>query len=66
MPEGVLAVWGESIDKGFEARLATAGFSVMTDRPGKGGLRHVIYIAKKPLKTGNVFLKEAHTLYDSR
>ncbi|MFU8857156.1 MAG: spermidine synthase [Deferrisomatales bacterium] len=44
-PGGVFAVWGENHDAGFEKRLRGAGFSVTTDRPGRGGLRHTIYIA---------------------
>jgi OOP family OmpA-OmpF porin len=45
-PGGVFAVWGESYDSGFERRLSDAGFKVTTSRPGKGGLRHVVYMAK--------------------
>lgn len=45
-PGGVFAVWGEAYDEGFEKRLRAAGFSVTTDRPGRGGgLRHVVYLA---------------------
>jgi spermidine synthase len=45
--EGVFAVWGETPDAGFEKRLAAAGFSVDRQRPGRGGLRHVVYVARK-------------------
>jgi len=45
-PGGVFAVWGESPDKAFEKRLAAAGFSVNMQRPGRGGLRHVVYVAQ--------------------
>jgi spermidine synthase len=45
-PGGVFAVWGENYDAGFEKRLVAAGFSVSTDRPGRGGLRHIVYIAR--------------------
>jgi len=45
-PGGVFAVWGENTDTAFEKRLAAAGFSVRRLRPGKGGLRHVIYVAR--------------------
>jgi len=45
--DGVFAVWGESLDAGFEKRLAAAGFSVVRQRPGRGGLRHVVYVARK-------------------
>ncbi|MEW6489226.1 MAG: spermidine synthase [Thermodesulfobacteriota bacterium] len=47
-PGGVFAVWGEAYDEGFERRLRAAGFSVSTDRPGRGGLRHVVYVATAP------------------
>jgi len=46
-PGGMFAVWGENYDQGFEKRLAAAGFAVSTDRPGHGGLRHVVYLARK-------------------
>jgi spermidine synthase len=46
-PGGVLAVWGESSDPGYEKRLKKAGFTLSTERPGKGGLRHVVYVATK-------------------
>jgi len=45
-PGGVFAVWGESYDAGFDRRLCDAGFKVSTSRPGKGGLRHVVFLAK--------------------
>jgi spermidine synthase len=48
-PGGVFAVWGEASDSGFEERLAVAGFAVDRQRPGRGGLRHVVYVAKKKL-----------------
>ena len=44
---GVFAVWGEASDAAFERRLATAGFSIDRQRPGRGGLRHVVYVARK-------------------
>ena len=46
-PGGVFAVWGESPDTAFEKRLVAAGFSVNVQRPGRGGLRHVVYVAQK-------------------
>ncbi len=46
-PGGVFAVWGEAPDTGFEKRLTNAGFSLDRSRPGRGGLRHVVYVAKK-------------------
>ena len=45
-PDGVLAVWGEAYDEGFDKRLKNAGFMVTTRRPGRGGgLRHVVFLA---------------------
>jgi spermidine synthase len=44
---GVFAVWGENPDGAFEKRLAAAGFSIDRQRPGRGGLRHVVYVAQK-------------------
>jgi len=46
-PGGTLAVWGENPDRGFEGRLASGGFTVCCERPGKGGYRHAVWIAKK-------------------
>ena len=45
--EGVFAVWGEQPDAAFEKRLGAAGFSFERQRPGRGGMRHVIYVAEK-------------------
>jgi spermidine synthase len=45
---GIFAVWGENSDASFEKRLAAAGFIVHRERPGRGGLRHVVYVAQKP------------------
>jgi spermidine synthase len=44
---GIFAVWSEDPDKAFEKRLKAAGFSVYRQRPGRGGRRHVVYIARK-------------------
>jgi len=44
---GVFGVWGENPDPGFERRLTSAGFSWERLRPGRGGLRHVVYLARK-------------------
>ena len=44
---GVFAVWSEDPDKAFENRLKAAGFSVNRQRPGRGGRRHVVYVARK-------------------
>lgn len=46
-PGGVFAVWGENHDRGFENRLRAAGFDVTIARPGRGGFRHVVYLAAK-------------------
>lgn len=43
-PCGTLAVWGENYDEGFDKRLQSAGFTVTTARPGRGGLRHVVFL----------------------
>ncbi|MCS5635772.1 MAG: spermidine synthase [Myxococcota bacterium] len=45
---GVFAVWAEAPDRGFDARLRTAGFETETHRPGRGGLRHAIHLARRP------------------
>jgi len=44
---GVFAVWSEDPDKAFEKRLKAARFSVNRQRLGRGGRRHVVYIARK-------------------
>lgn len=53
-PCGVVAVWGENYDESFDRRLRSAGFTVTTDRPGRGGLRHVVFLARlaQSKKTG--------------
>jgi spermidine synthase len=53
-PCGVVAVWGENYDESFDKRLRNAGFTVTTDRPGRGGLRHVVFVGqlKQSKKTG--------------
>ncbi len=43
---GILAVWSENPDPAFERELDRAGFSVSCQRPGRGGLRHAIYLAR--------------------
>jgi hypothetical protein len=45
-PRGVVAVWGENYDENFDKRLRGAGFSVTTDRPGRGGLRHAVFLGR--------------------
>ena len=44
---GIFAVWGENPDTAFERRLVAAGFTFERLRPGRGGLRHVVYVARK-------------------
>jgi len=44
---GMFAVWGENHDEGFFKRLASVGFSVVSERPGKGGYRHAVFLATK-------------------
>ena len=44
---GVFAIWGENPDAAFEKRLTAAGFTIDRQRPGRGGLRHVVYVAEK-------------------
>lgn len=45
-PGGVFAIWGENYDAGFVQRLQAGGFVVATERPGRGGLRHVVFLAQ--------------------
>ena len=43
---GVYAVWSEKPGSAFEKRLTKAGFSFECKRPGRGGLRHAVYLAR--------------------
>ncbi|MEE8507510.1 MAG: spermidine synthase [Myxococcota bacterium] len=43
---GILAIWSEDPDPVFERSLGRAGFAVRLHRPGGGGRRHAIYIAR--------------------
>lgn len=45
-PGGVAAIWGENYDEGFDRRLRAAGFTVTVERPGRGGLRHAVFLAR--------------------
>ena len=45
--DGLFAVWGESYDADFDRRLTAAGFTTRSERPGRGGYRHVVFVAKK-------------------
>lgn len=53
-PGGVFAVWSEDADAAFEKRLAVAGFEVKRERPGKGGPRHVVYVARPQEERGRI------------
>ncbi len=44
---GVFSIWGEAYDETYAQRLERVGFDVRYERPGKGGLRHVVYVATK-------------------
>ncbi len=44
---GVFAVWAENPDLDFEQRVRAAGFELDRRRPGRGGLRHAVYIARR-------------------
>jgi spermidine synthase len=46
-PEGLFTIWGENFDAGFDRRLVAAGFATSSERPGRGGYRHVVFVAKK-------------------
>jgi spermidine synthase len=46
-PGGIFSVWGEAYEEGYARTLAAVGFSVRHERPGKGGLKHVVYVAQK-------------------
>ena len=50
-PEGIFAVWGEAPDAGFEKRLRGAEFRFDRARPGRGGRRHVVYVAFRESRT---------------
>ena len=45
-PCGTIAVWGENYDESFDKRLQKAGFTVTTERPGRGGLRHAVFLGR--------------------
>lgn len=42
---GVFGTWGEAFDSGYVQRLEKQGFAVRHEKPGKGGLKHVVYLA---------------------
>jgi len=43
---GTLTLWTEHRDAAFEKRLRTAGYRFEVQRPGRGGLRHAVYLAR--------------------
>lgn len=43
---GRLAVWAEQPSAAFERNLRQAGFRTAMRRPGRGGLRHAVYLAE--------------------
>jgi len=45
-PGGIFGVWGEARDPKFEKRLTRAGFRFELHKPGRGGLRHAVYLAR--------------------
>ncbi|MEN8163893.1 MAG: spermidine synthase [Acidobacteriota bacterium] len=45
--DGVFAVWTEFADPAFEKRLRAVGFDCRRTSPGKGGPRHIVYLATK-------------------
>jgi spermidine synthase len=47
-PGGIFSVWGEAHEPRYVQALEAAGFAVRSERPGQGGLRHVVYIAQLP------------------
>lgn len=46
-PKGIFAIWSEDPDAAFEKRLRAAGFDVERRKPGKGGPRHAVYLARR-------------------
>lgn len=46
-PGGIFTIWGEAPDAPFEERLRQGGFTVTTSRPGRGGLRHCVFVARR-------------------
>jgi spermidine synthase len=49
-PGGLFTIWGENFDAGFDQRLRAAGFTTSSQRPGRGGYRHVVFVARKRTK----------------
>ena len=53
-PGGVLGVWSEAPEAGFESRLRKRGFQVESRRPGRGGYRHWVVLARRPARPERV------------
>jgi hypothetical protein len=49
-PGGALGVWCEVPAPGFAKRLARAGLIARMRRAGRGGRRHAVYLARRPLQ----------------
>ena len=47
---GALGVWCEEPAPGFARRLARVGLSAQMRRAGRGGRRHALYLARRPLQ----------------
>ena len=47
-PGGMFAIWAEAPDRAFEGRLRKRGFAVEGLRPGRGGYRHWVALARRP------------------
>lgn len=46
-PQARFVIWGENYDAGFEQRLNAGGFSACSQKTGRGGYRHVIFVADR-------------------
>ncbi len=50
VPNGMLTIWAAGDERGFEARLAKAGFAARTvhvrARTGRGGLRFIVFVGR--------------------
>ena len=49
-PGGHFAIWSETRDEAYEARLAAGGFETTWHRPGRGGLRHAVYVSRATIR----------------
>ncbi|MCX4245910.1 spermidine synthase [Paraliomyxa miuraensis] len=48
-PGGILSIWSEDREQAFERRLRSLGVDVRVEFSGRGGRRHAIYVAQRPL-----------------